>query len=669
MAIKRIPQIERFTPIHPFYTLCSRYLMIKKNSITLAAVLILLTALFSVARIGFLTYHWEIFEGFPIGEILLSLLAGIRFDLVVIAQTMGLICFFLFLFGNWSDNRWVNRLFFFLTLPVLVFYVSIYIADLGYYPIIRRHLSFEVPLVFNDLPGAVRQAFSGYLLLIILYLVFIGLISYGWLRFWRRLRAIPGKKSGLIWHLLVIPAIFIGLVIIGRGGLQSKPTDENFAFRNQHVQLGNLTLNAPYTVGVSMARDRVKKLELMDSNRARTIVQKLVALPEDTFLDPDYPLLRRSVSHSPYKRPLSNIVIIIMEGIPALWTGSFNPAILSDTPHIDEIAAKGLRFTRFFGSGLYTTQGFGALISSIPALPSITLINSPFVQNAMLSIPRALKKLDYNMLFLSGYFEGSASIDSFMKSMGVQKTLNQNDFENFEEKSHTWGLWDEYVFDRFHTEIKELKEPFLAIVEPCTTHTPHNVPNEKWLVYKEGTPNRKWRNVLRYTDWTMGEFFRKAATLDTYENTLFIITSDHVSVTRPNQYADSARLPLIFFTPGGQIPPGENDIISSQTDLLPTIMDYLGLAPIHASAGKSMLSTAPGNGFAMHFNGSFILWFQDGLVSRYTNMVPDSRYQLTGDWKNRRNIIDQHPRPDIDAAFKAYLQTVQNGLLNNRIYK
>lgn len=642
--------------------------MIKKNLFTLAAIFLLLTVFFSIARLGFLAYNWAFFKEFPLPEILLSMLAGVRFDLVVIAQTMGLVCFFLFLLGNWSGGRWVTRIFFIPTFLVLLFYISIYVADLGYYGIIKRHLSFEVPLVFNDLPGAIRQSFSGYLPLIILYLVAVILLSIGWYRFWRRLRNIRDRKAGLLKHLITIPIVFIILAIIGRGGFQSKPTDENFAYRNQHVQLGNLTLNAPYTVGVSMARDRVKKLELLSPEKARTAVQNLVKNPGDTFLDPEYPMLRTSVSSSPYKAPLSNIVIIIMEGIPALWTGSFNPAISSDTPCLDEIAAKGLRFTRFFGVGRYTTQGFGAIISAIPALPSITLINSPFVQNSMLSIPRALKPLDYDMLFLSGYFEGSASIDSFMKSMGVEHGLNQNDFPDFKAISHTWGIWDEYVFDRFHQEISQLKEPFLAIVEPCTTHSPHNVPDEKWRIYDEKSPNGKWKNVLRYSDWSMGEFFKKASTLPSFNNTLYIITSDHVSETKPNHYADSARLPLIFYTPGGQIPAGETDIISSQTDLLPTILDYLGLEIPHASAGKSLLSADPNQGFAMHYNGSFILWFQDNMVTRYTNLQADSRYRLDSDWKNRHNIIEQHPDRRIDRAFLSYMQTVQNGLLNNRIF-
>ncbi len=643
--------------------------MIKKNLITLVAVFGLLTLSFTIGRIGFLFYHWHFFSEFQWPEILLSLFAGIRFDLVVITQTMGLICLLLFLLGNWSHNRWINHLFFLLSLPILIFYVSIYIADLGYYPIIKRHLSFEVTLIFIDLPGAIRQAFSGYLLLIILYFAFIGLLFYGWYRFWHRLRSIPDQKAGIIKHLLIVPTVFIVLAVIGRGGLQSKPTDENFAYRNQHVQLGNLTLNAPYTVAVSMARDRVKKLELLEPDQANSEVQKLIKIPGDIFLDPDYPLLRKSVSRSPVTQPLSNIVIIIMEAVPALWTGSFNSAIKSDTPSIDRIAAQGLKFTRFFGAGRYTTQGFGALISSIPALPSITLINSPFVQNSLLSIPRALKKLDYDMLFLSGYFEGSASIDSFMKSMGIQKVLNQNDFTDFKKISHGWGIWDEYVFDRFYQEVKQLQEPFLAIVEPSTTHMPFDVPSKNWEMYNRKTASGAWKNVLRYSDHAIGEFFKKASSLASYKNTLFIITSDHVSEIKPNHYADSARIPLIFYTPGGQISPGENDSISSQTDLLPTILDYLGLNPVHGSTGQSLLSRDKNDGFAMHYNGSYILWFQDDLVSRYTNLVPDSRYNLTTDWKNRKNLINKQPRPDIDTAFLAYLQTIQNGILNNRIYK
>ncbi len=643
--------------------------MIKKNLITLLSVFICLAIFFSIARLGFLFYYRDLFAEFPLTEILLSLLAGVRFDLVVISQTVGLLCFLLFILGNWSHKRWVSQLFFILTLPAIIFFISIYIADLGYYEQIKRHLSFEVTLVFNDLPGAIRQAFTDYLLLIILYLAFLGGLSYAWYRFWHRLRAIPDRRAGFFKHLIMIPAIFLVLVVIGRGGLQSKPTDESFAFRNQHVQLGNLTLNAPYTVGVSMARDRMKKLALLDEKTAHTVVQQLVRREGDQFVDPEYPLLRKSVARSPYRSPLSNIVLIVMEGVPALWTGSFNPAIKSDTPYIDDIAAKGMIFTRCFGAGRYTTQGFGALITSIPALPSITLVNSPFLQNNLQSIPRVLKQLDYDMLFLSGYFEGSASIETFMKSTGVNQILNQNHFEDFEMISHTWGVWDEYVFERFYTEVKKLKEPFLAVVEPCTTHMPHDVPDPKWEYHKAGTPNRDWKNVLRYSDRAIGQFFEQAASLKSFDNTLFIITSDHISKTQPDHYADSARIPLILYTPGGQIPPGVNDVICSQADLLPTVMDYLGLEGSHASAGKSLLSSDPQKGFSMHFNGSYILWFQDNLVTRYTNLTPDGRYDLRSDWTNRKNLIDKLPREDIDLAFQSYLQTLQNKILDNRIYR
>lgn len=643
--------------------------MIKKNIYTLVVQFLYLGLAFTIARIVFLIYYWKFFSSFPTSEILFSLIAGIRFDYVVISQTIGLICFILFLLGNWSHNRIVDWISFLLTLSFIFYFLSVYIADLGYYSLIKRHISFEVTLVLHDLPGAIRQAFSGYLLLIVLYILLLVITGYVWYRFWMKLRSIPDQKAGVFKHLLVIPLVFVILVFLSRGGIQSKPTDENFAFRNHHVQLGNLTLSAPYTVSIAFTRDRVKKVDHLNSKIASKTVQEMVAVPGDKFVDPQYPLMRNPSSNINITKPLLNVVIIILEGVPAHWIHSFNPDIQSATPHLDRIANKSLRFTRFFGAGTYTTQGFGALISSVPALPSITLINSSFVQNNILSIPRILKKYQYNTFFLSGYFEGSASIDSFMTSMGIEKAMNQNNFDNFEEKSHTWGVWDEFVFDRFYREISQLSPPFLAIIEPCTTHSPHDIPDEKWNYYKEGVDQRNWKNVMRYSDQTMGDFFESTSKLDSFENTLFVITSDHVSKINPDHYAESARLPLVFYTPGGQISPGINKQTTSQTDLLPTLMDVLGLKEIHASAGKSMIADNRGLGFAMHYNGSYVLWFEDDTVTRYTNMKADGHYNLNTDWNNRKNLIHQTNLAPINQHFYSYLQTVQNSLINNRLYR
>jgi len=643
--------------------------MIKKNFYTLTILFACFTLFFSIARIVFLFYYWEFFNEFPIAEILLSLISGIRFDLVIITKTIGLLCFISFLLGNWSHSKFFEFLVFFVSLLVIIFFISIFVVDLGYYHIIKRHISFEVALVFYDLPGAIRQALSGYKILIVLYLIFTLLLTICWFRFWKRIRSIPDVKQGFFKHLLTIPTIFILLIILGRGGLQSRPTDENFAFRNQHVQLANLTLNAPYTVATAFMRDRIKKMTDIDEKTAVESVRKLVSLPDDRFIDDEFPLLRQSFSSSRYTNPLSNIVIIIMEGVPALWTGIYNPSKVSQTPNIDQIASKSLMFTQHFSTGVYTIQGFAALIASIPSLPSINLITSPFVQNNLLSIPRLLKKSNYDTLFLSGYFEGSASIDSFMRSMGIDKIMNQNDFDNFEDISHGWGVYDEYVFERFFQEIKQLKPPYLAIVEPCTTHSPHKIPDKKWQYYKDKSRYTKWKNVLRYSDGSIGEFFKKAATLDSFKNTLYIITSDHISETNPDHYADSARLPLIFYTPGGQIPPGINDVTSSQTDLLPTIMDYLKLDEIHASTGRSILAQEPGKGVSLYYNGSFILWFEGDTVTRYTNMKPDGHFNFKKDKTNRKNLLETTDMTTINNNFLSYLQLIKNGLIDNKIYR
>jgi phosphoglycerol transferase MdoB-like AlkP superfamily enzyme len=126
------------------------------------------------------------------------------------------------------------------------------------------------------------------------------------------------------------------------------------------------------------------------------------------------------------------------------------------------------------------------------------------------------------------------------------------------------------------------------------TKTPYSMPN---------TSDEKYSNYCRgiyYTDWAMGEFMERMKNKPYFDNTLFIITSDHgiwyfppeeklTSVEKQEAYF---RMPFLFYAPA-VLEPIVSNIVTSQVDVAPTVLDLLGLSRKNSFVGQSMVDENP----------------------------------------------------------------------------
>jgi phosphoglycerol transferase MdoB-like AlkP superfamily enzyme len=99
---------------------------------------------------------------------------------------------------------------------------------------------------------------------------------------------------------------------------------------------------------------------------------------------------------------------------------------------------------------------------------------------------------------------------------------------------------------------------------------------------------------MRYADWALGEFFRKARQEKYFKNTLFVITGDHGFGTAPAitpMQLDRFHVPLLFYAP--ELFPGMKGVrktIASQVDIGPSIVGLLGLDTAHQGWGRNLFS-------------------------------------------------------------------------------
>lgn len=189
----------------------------------------------------------------------------------------------------------------------------------------------------------------------------------------------------------------------------------------------------------------------------------------------------------------------------------------------------------------------------------------------------------------------------------------------------------------------KLKEPFMTTVFTASSHHPFVVPEQYKAQYpEEHLPIQK---CIRYTDMAIGKFFETASRQPWFENTIFVLTSDHTNMSDHAEYQTDLGgfcSPIIIFDPSN--PVGEiQDKIAQQIDILPTILGMLGYQKPYFAFGIDVLHTPKEktwavnylNGIYQYVAGDYVLQF-DGKKTIGLYALSDSlmKNNLTGKTKS-----------------------------------
>jgi phosphoglycerol transferase MdoB-like AlkP superfamily enzyme len=88
----------------------------------------------------------------------------------------------------------------------------------------------------------------------------------------------------------------------------------------------------------------------------------------------------------------------------------------------------------------------------------------------------------------------------------------------------------------------------------------------------------------------LSRFFKRFQNEAWFKNTLFVITADHVGPTRQKQFQTldwRYRIPIAFYHPSKALPKPFNGVVFQQIDIMPTVLDMLGLQKAAFQLGSS----------------------------------------------------------------------------------
>jgi len=302
------------------------------------------------------------------------------------------------------------------------------------------------------------------------------------------------------------------------------------------------------------------------------------------------------------------------------WTDySFMGHATLRTPNLDRLASQGLTFTRGYvpsslccpslasiATGLYPHQH--KVTSNDPAMPAV-MNPAQFQQSdafregrevmnrhleAVPTLPRLLAEKGYVSLQTGKWWQGHYSRGGF--THGMTKGARHGD-EGLDIGRKTM----QPIYDFMETARKEDK-PFFVWYAPMMPHDPHNPPERLLDKYKDKTPSlhiaRYWA-MVEWFDETVGDLLGYLDQNDLAENTIVVYVADNGWIQDPDSpryapkskqspYDGGLRTPIMIRWPG-RVKPQRSESLAMSIDLIPTLLNAVGLQPARDRPGINLL--------------------------------------------------------------------------------
>ena len=342
-----------------------------------------------------------------------------------------------------------------------------------------------------------------------------------------------------------------------------------------------------------------------------------------------------------------NVVVLIVESFGREYIGALNKDLEGGkykgyTPYVDALIGKSTTFRYSFCNGRKSIDGMPSILSSIPMFVE-PFILTPSSMNDYTGLAGILGQEGYETAFFHGAQNGSMGFQAFAQKTGFQHYFGRTEYEaakSTDDFDGNWAIWDEPFLQYYAEQMTQMKEPFMTAVFTASSHHPYVIPDEYKKVYpEEGIIMHK---CVRYTDMAIGKFFKKASRQPWFENTIFVLTSDHTNMSDHAYYQTDLGgfcSPIIIYDPSH--PEGQMiDKIAQQIDILPTVLGMLGYQKPYFGFGIDLLNTPSEDTWAVNYLSGIYQYVKHGYVLQFDGQKTKAVYSLQ-DSLMQHNLIHQ----------------------------
>ena len=390
-----------------------------------------------------------------------------------------------------------------------------------------------------------------------------------------RLQARQGRWSYGA-RLIAFPLVLALLVLAGRSTFGHRPINaSSVAFSNDQL-LNELALSSTYTLlyaiyGLKNEGDsaglypQMPQAEVLQRARTATFVDPA------KFRHPDFPTLH-GVEGARLGKP-KNIVVLLEESMGARFIGKLGGLPLS--PELDALADEGIWFTNLYATGIRSARGIEAVVTGFPPSASRSVLKLGLAQQDFYTVAQTLKSKGYRNYFIYGGESHFDNMRGFLLNNGFDVVVDEEDYAQWKYKG-SWGVSDEDVFDKAHEIFQGEQQPFFALVFSSSFHSPYEFPDGRIQLYDDEKFTKF--NAVKYADYAIGYFFRKAKQSSYWNDTIFLVVADHDERPRGSSLVPVSSYHIPGLILGADIAPMIYSKVTSQIDLLPTLLNLSGIS-------------------------------------------------------------------------------------------
>ncbi len=653
--MRNFAAVKRLTSIPLFAVVCN---------------LLLAYVVYQIARVAYLLDNWSYFSQGLSWELWKG---GLVFDTSAILITNSVYIVLMLLPLHWKERwTWWHRLCKVLFVGVNTVALALCLADAAYFPFTMRRTT---TTVFNEFQnesniwsiiGTETLRHWYFVLLAVVVAVALWKLYVG-----EKLR-VKSEKFRVWWQydleMLVSLAVIVPLSVAGiRGGFTTAVRPITISNASQYVDRpidAALVLNTPFAIYRTIGKDVFTIPQYFDSEEEMAAVYS----PEHQTTKP------------PNRQTTKNVVVLIIESFGREYIGALNKDLENGnykgyTPCVDSIIGLSTSFQWSYCNGRKSIDGMPSILSAIPMFVEPFFL-TPASMNEVSGIAALLAKQGYETAFFHGAQRGSMGFQAFARKTGFQQYYGREDFEDdprfggHDDFDGLWAIWDEPFLQYYCAKMSEMQQPFMTAVFTASSHHPYKIPEK----YADRFPEEgiEIHKCIRYTDMAIGRFFQEAARQPWFENTIFVLTSDHTNQSDHTYYQTDLGgfcSPIIIYEPAdttrtkGEIQPK----IAQQTDILPTVMGLTGCQEPYVAFGIDLLNTEPEDTWAVNYMNGTYQYVKHGHVLQFDGTKTRAVYALS-DSLLQTNLVGQVPQQQqMERELKAIIQQYMTRMINDKL--
>ena len=625
--------------------------------------LLLAYVVYFVARMAYLLDNWSYFSDSLTTEVLQG---GLVFDTAAILVTNIPYIVLMLLPLHWKETQMWHQLCRWVFVIVNGLSLVVNLCDSAYFPYTLRRTTTTVFSEFQN-EGNLGGVFLTEALHHWYFILLAVVVTFALWRLYTTPRLEARRLSWWRYDLttLLSLAALAPFVVAGiRGGFATAVRPITISNANQYVDRPTdaaLVLNTPFSLYRTIGKAVFVVPEYYDNLQEMETVFSPIHVPSDTL-----PMTKK------------NVVVLIVESFGREYIGALNWNLENGTykgytPHVDSLISLSTTFERSFCNGRKSIDGMPSILSSIPMFVEPFFL-TPASMNQVSGIASLLGSKGYQTAFFHGAQRGSMGFMAFARKTGFQEYYGREDydadarFNGDEDFDGMWAIWDEPFLQYYCTKMNEMQQPFMTAVFTASSHHPYVVPDKYKDVYpEEGIIMHK---CIRYTDMAIGRFFQEASRQPWFQNTIFVLTSDHTNMSDHDYYQTDLGgfcSPIIIYEPGSSREPSVEPKIAQQIDILPTVMGMLHYPDPYFGFGIDLMNTPADSTWAVNYLNGIYQYVKHGHLLQFDGQHTRAVYSLT-DSMLKHNLAGHLPQqPQMERELKAIIQQYMERMTQDRL--